>query len=93
MLFSTHQAAKKLGLSVPNLYRYIEQKKVPAPEAVRIGARNVRSWTEADIERVRKILPKIANGRKTRYEKLREKEKAQARVPVPHQKKSTKKKK
>jgi hypothetical protein len=26
-------------------------------------------WTEQDIEQVRKLLPKIANGRKTRYQK------------------------
>ena len=26
-------------------------------------------WSEADIERVRKLLPKIKNGRKTRYQK------------------------
>lgn len=29
----------------------------------------MHSWTEEDIERVRIILPKIANGRKTRYQK------------------------
>ena len=32
----------------------------------------IHMWTEEQIERVRKILPKIANGRKTRYQKLRE---------------------
>jgi len=69
MLFSTHQVAKKLGLSVPSLYRYIEMKKLPAPQAVRVGNRDVRTWTEADIENARKLLPKIANGRKTRYKK------------------------
>jgi len=26
-------------------------------------------WTEKDIERARKLLPKIANGRKTRHQK------------------------
>jgi hypothetical protein len=31
----------------------------------------VHDWTEAEIERVRKLLPKIANGRKTRYKKSR----------------------
>jgi len=69
MFLSTHQVAKKLGISVPSLYRYIEQKKISAPQAVRIGSRDVRSWTEADIEHARKLLPKIANGRKTRYKK------------------------
>jgi hypothetical protein len=31
----------------------------------------VHDWTEKEIERVRKLLPKIANGRKTRYKKNR----------------------
>jgi hypothetical protein len=29
----------------------------------------VRPWKTEDIERVRKILPKIKNGRKARYKK------------------------
>ena len=45
-----------------------------------------------DIEHVRKLLPKIANGRKTRYSKLREKQKAQAKTPVPRKKRKPKKK-
>src|SRR5215471_3365512 len=67
--FSTQQAAKKLGITVTTLDRYIAAKKVPAPKAKRIGNWNVRAWTEKDIERVRALLPKIANGRKTRYKK------------------------
>jgi excisionase family DNA binding protein len=90
MLFSTHQVAKKLGISVPSLYRYIEQKKIPAPKALRIGNRNVRSWTESEIEHVRQLLPKIANGRKTRYSKLREKQKAQPKKTVPRKPKKKK---
>ncbi len=61
--------------------------KITPPESVTTGGITVYLWTEADIERVRKILPKIANGRKTRYQKQREKQKAQAGVPVPHKKK------
>lgn len=67
--FSTQQAAKKLGIGVTTLDRYIAAKKVPAPKAKKIGNWNVRAWAEADIERVRALLPKIANGRKTRYSK------------------------
>ncbi len=36
-------------------------------------------WTERDIERVRKLLPKIKNGRKTHYKKQREEQKKQIR--------------
>jgi hypothetical protein len=32
----------------------------------------VHLWTERDIERVRKLLPKIKNGRKLRYKKKAE---------------------
>jgi excisionase family DNA binding protein len=35
--FSTQQAAKKLGIGVTTLDRYIEAKKVPAPKPKRIG--------------------------------------------------------
>jgi predicted DNA-binding transcriptional regulator AlpA len=63
------QAAKKLGLSVAALSRYVASKKVPAPESERIGGLLIYAWSNKDIERVRKVLPKIANGRKTRHKK------------------------
>ena len=52
---------------------YIRLKKVPAPKPEVIGGLNIRSWSDADIDRVRKILPKVANGRKTRWQKERAK--------------------
>ena len=91
--YSTRQAAKKLGLGVTTLARYIEQGKVPTPAVVHLGGFQVHLWTLAEIEHVRQLLPKIANGRKTRYSKLREKQKAPARVPVPHKTRKPKKKK
>jgi excisionase family DNA binding protein len=69
MSYSTREAARRLGLPSTTLVQYIEAKKIPAPEPIKIGAVNVRSWTDEDIERVRQLLPKIANGRKTRYKK------------------------
>lgn len=77
--FSSNQAAKKLGISVTSLERYIAAGKVPAPKGTKIGNWNVRGWTEADIERVRGLLPKIANGRKTRYSKLKKEKPAPKR--------------
>jgi len=71
-MFSTTQAAKKLGLQVRTLSRYIQAGKIPTPKTVSSGGMTIHMWTEEQIERVRKILPKIANGRKTRYQKLRE---------------------
>ena len=67
--FSTRQAAKKLGLGIATLTRYIKAGKVPAPMITRVGDLRVRIWSENDIEQVRKLLPKIANGRKFRYRK------------------------
>jgi len=72
--YSTPQAAKKLGISLMTLNRYIAAKKIPLPP-VRIGGVRVRLWSEEEIEHVRQLLPKIANGRKTRYQKLRAKQK------------------
>jgi hypothetical protein len=37
-----------------------------------VGAFQVHSWTEEDIERVRALLPKIANGRKTRHKRKKQ---------------------
>ncbi len=67
--YSTDEAASRIGLSVTSLKRYIAAKKVPLPPA-RAHIR-ARLWSDEDIQRVREVLPKIANGRKTRYSKKR----------------------
>jgi predicted DNA-binding transcriptional regulator AlpA len=74
-MISTNQAAKRLGITGATLSRYIAARKIPAPQTVMAGGLKVHAWTEEEIEHVRKLLPKIANGRKTRYQKLREKQK------------------
>jgi hypothetical protein len=71
-------------------HKYLREKKIPFPKLISIGGVRLRLWTESDLAHVRKLLPKIANGRKTRYSKLREKQKAQPKKAVPHK---TKKKK
>ncbi len=91
--YSTRQAAKKLGVTHAALSRYISAGKIPAPRTVTGGGMTVHLWTEQEIENVRKLLPKIANGRKTRYQKIREKQSAQPRAAVPHKKGQAKKKK
>ena len=63
-LKSTPDAAKELGIHAITLHRYISAKKVPAPEIQRVGRIKVRLWSRKDIDRVRKLLPKIRNGRK-----------------------------
>jgi predicted DNA-binding transcriptional regulator AlpA len=69
--YSTREAAKKLGISFTSMNRYIGDKKIPLPPVVKVGGVSVRLWSDSEIERVRALLPKIANGRKTRYSKLR----------------------
>jgi predicted site-specific integrase-resolvase len=84
---STREAAKTLGINYDTLAHYIAIGKVAAPEIAQVGKRVIHLWTAEEIEHLRQLLPKIANGRKTRWQKLREKQKAQAKSPVPHTKK------
>ena len=89
-IISTRQAAKKLGLHTATLARYVALGKLPAPKMLEVSGVTVHAWTEEEIENVRKLLPKIANGRKTRYQRLKEKQNTPPRAAVPH--KSRKKK-
>ncbi len=90
--FSTNEAARKLGIDPGTLSRYLKAKKLPAPTVVEVGTASLHVWTEEEIENVRQLLPKIANGRKTRYQKLREKQKAQPKEAVPKTVRKKKKK-
>ena len=96
---STRQAAQKLGITHAALSKYISAKKIPAPKSVTSGGMTIHLWTEEEIESVRKLLPKIANGRKTRYKKQSAlsnrqsaKTKTPARAPVPHKQRKPKQK-
>jgi predicted transcriptional regulator len=89
-LYSTIQAAKLLGIDPTSLSRYIAAKKVPAPRMLESGKITHHIWTEAEVENLRQLLPKIANGRKTRYSKLREKQKAQSKKTMPRKRKKKK---
>jgi predicted DNA-binding transcriptional regulator AlpA len=75
--FSTAQVAKMVGLTGACMSRYIKAGKIRAPEPTMAGGIELRLWSESDIEHLRLTLPKIKNGRKTRYQKLREAEKKQ----------------
>jgi len=66
---STLQVAKKLGIGKSTLSRHILAGKIPAPKETLAGGMLMRLWSETDIERLRRALPKIKNGRKTRYQK------------------------
>jgi hypothetical protein len=72
MSFSTSQAAKMLGIGIRTLSRYVAEGKVPAPTIIQAGGNTVHVWAENEVENVRKLLPEIANGRKTRWQKQRD---------------------
>ncbi len=84
-----------------SLGRYVKAKKVPSPRTLEAGGRVFHGWTEEEIKHVRKLLPKIANGRKTRWQRQREaerekqrksKKKTQPRAAGPHKQRTKKKK-
>jgi predicted site-specific integrase-resolvase len=67
--YSTNEAAKLLGITGTSLVRYMKAGKIPMPEIIKAGRSTVHSWSEEEVEKLRQLLPKIANGRKTRYNK------------------------
>jgi predicted DNA-binding transcriptional regulator AlpA len=67
--FSTRQAAQKLGIGSSTLARYNSTGKIRAPKAVQIGGKSIHLWMEREIERVRKLLPKVEDRRRTRHQK------------------------
>ncbi len=72
---STREAAQKLGISFTSFNRYIAARKIPLPPVIRVGGIRVRLWSDADIRKVREILPSLKNGRKTRYQKQKKQSK------------------
>jgi predicted transcriptional regulator len=66
---STRQVARMLGITHAALSKYIKAGKIPAPKTVTSGRMTLHLWSEKDVNLARQLLPKIANGRKTRYQK------------------------
>jgi excisionase family DNA binding protein len=56
--YSSREAAKKLGVSLMTLQRYIAARKITAPKLQTLGAVKARVWTARDIERVGKQMKK-----------------------------------
>jgi DNA invertase Pin-like site-specific DNA recombinase len=56
---SSRGAAKKLGISLMTLQRYIADGNwIKAPALQTVGGVKVRLWTERDVERARKLMKK-----------------------------------
>jgi len=70
-LKSTRAAAEILGIHHITLQRYVLARKVPAPSVRKVGGVSVRLWSNEDIENVRRVLPKIANGRRHRRKRFK----------------------
>ncbi len=68
-MFSSEQVARKLGIDRATLSRYISAGKLPTPQTASAGGMTIYQWTEEDVKRAQEMLPKIANGRKTRHKK------------------------
>ena len=63
-LFSTREAAKKLGVSLLTLQRHVSAKTVEVPPLQKVGGVSVRLWKNRDIGKARKVLAGIKPGRK-----------------------------
>ena len=68
-MFSSQQVAKKLGITGATLSRYVSAGKLPTPQTATAGGMTIYQWTEEDVKRAQEMLPKIANGRKTRHKR------------------------
>ncbi len=75
--YSTRQAAQKLGIGFSTLRKYVDLGLIPVPPITYVGGVKVRLWTDQDIERLRDLLPKLPDGRKTRHRKEQKEQKAE----------------
>ncbi len=69
---TTAEAAKKIGLHVVTLQRWIAAGKVKAPKPTLLGAVGYRLWTGKDVEALRKTKRSIyrkGRGRKPKRKK------------------------
>ena len=61
---SSREAAKKLGISLMTLQRYIAAGKITAPKLQTISGIKLRLWTARDIERAKKQIDKRTTEKK-----------------------------
>jgi excisionase family DNA binding protein len=54
---STREAAKRLGVSLMTLQRYIADRNwIKAPALQKVGGVRVRLWSDRDIARAKKLM-------------------------------------
>jgi predicted DNA-binding transcriptional regulator AlpA len=55
--YSSREAAKKLGISLMTLQRYIADGNwLKAPKVMQLGKVKARIWTDRDVDRARKLM-------------------------------------
>jgi excisionase family DNA binding protein len=59
VLYTTEEAAEKVGISRQTLQAWIKTKKITPPQPTLDGARGKRLWTELDLAKLRKAKRKI----------------------------------
>jgi excisionase family DNA binding protein len=57
--FTTSEAAKRAGISLATINRWIAMGKVDAPHPTLVGASGYRLWSVSDIKRLRATKKKI----------------------------------
>jgi hypothetical protein len=62
-VFSTREAAEKLGVTLLTLQRHVSAKTVDAPPLEKVGGVS-RLWAARDIEKARRFLAGVKPGRK-----------------------------
>jgi DNA-binding transcriptional MerR regulator len=62
--FTTAEAAKKAGISRQTLHTWVTQGLVAVPRPVRMGERQIRFWTQRDIDRLKSFKGTLRPGPK-----------------------------
>jgi transposase len=60
--YSSREAAQLLGISPSALAHFVKAGRVTGPKFVIPGKRNTHLWTEEQIARLRKRLPRLVKG-------------------------------
>lgn len=54
-IYTTLEAAEIIGVSRQTLYTWIAQRKIDAPESVKIGNGSMRFWAKAQVDAAKKF--------------------------------------
>ena len=57
--FTTSEAAEQVRISLATINRWIDAKKIEAPEPTLVGAVGYRLWSAEDIENLKAVKKKI----------------------------------